>query len=336
MIETRLLCVCLASLLVTPFALGASGNGIPDMSKGRIIFLGDSITQAGEYVSFVEYALNCTYPKLSFDIVSIGLASETVSGLTESVHPFPRPCVHDRLWAALDVVKPKTVFACYGINDGIYHPLSEDRFKAFKDGILKLIAIDKAAGAKTILITPPPFDPVAAGSSVRPGNAPDFSYMNVYEHYDDVVAEYGRWEMSLSGPDVQVIDVHSPLVDLMVSMRKDDPTFKLSDDGVHINELGHWTMAKAILKSLGFSNTSISALGPPHYSSLFGREPEYEKIKSDPIFPLVDKLRKLRSEAWLPFVGYVRGTAFKTISVDEAEKEPAKIQAQIDKLRKYA
>ncbi len=78
--------------------------------------LGDSITQDGRYVSFVAYYLNKRYADQAFDIVSIGLASETTSGLSEPGHPFPRPCIHERLERALAKVKPQVLIACYGMN----------------------------------------------------------------------------------------------------------------------------------------------------------------------------------------------------------------------------
>ena len=40
---------------------------------------------------------------------------------------FPRPDLHERLDRALPKTKPDLVFACYGMNDGIYLPLDEAR-----------------------------------------------------------------------------------------------------------------------------------------------------------------------------------------------------------------
>ena len=99
--------------------------------------LGDSITQGGGYVTFIEYLLEKQYPALTFDIISVGLSSETTSGLSEEGHAggkFPRPCLHERLGRALEAVKPTLVVACYGMNDGIYLPYSEDRMQLFVTG----------------------------------------------------------------------------------------------------------------------------------------------------------------------------------------------------------
>ncbi len=293
------------------------------LSGKRVLFLGDSITQAGEYVTFVEYYLNTLYPTQHFDIISIGLSSETVSGLTENAHPFPRPWLHERLWAALDVVKPDIVFACYGMNDGIYHPQSHERMAAFQNGIRKLIAVDKAAGAKTVLLTPPPFDPTAIPNSIRPVTAADFSYLNPYDHYDSALAVYARWEMTLPATDAQVVDLHTPLADYLAARQKADPTFHYSGDGIHPNAVGHLLMAQTILQ----------ALGAPLQIKDLGRE--VTTTAADPLFALVAKRRETRSNGWLPYVGYTRDRSVKSDSIADTEQVASALQAQIDHLRSH-
>ena len=142
-----------------------------------MLWLNDSITQDGKYVSIVEYYLNNQFPNEKFDIISVGLASETLSGLSENDHPFPRPCLLERLARTLDKVKPTTVVACYGINDGIHHPQSPERLAAFEDGVKKLSAMTRAAGAELILHTPPPFDALPVRNRLRKADAADFSYI---------------------------------------------------------------------------------------------------------------------------------------------------------------
>jgi lysophospholipase L1-like esterase len=291
------------------------------LSGKRILFLGDSITQGGEYVTFVEYYLDKLYPTRHFDIISIGLSSETVSGLTENAHPFPRPWLHERLWAALGVVRPDIVFACYGMNDGIYHPQGPERLAAFQSGIRKLIAVDKAAGAGTVLMTPPPFDPTAVPNSVRPITAADFSYLNPYDHYDSVLADYARWEMTLPATDAQVVDLHTPLADYLASRQKADPTFHCSADGIHPNAAGSLLMAQTILQALGI---------PLQIKDL---DREVMTTAADPLFALVVKHRETRSNGWLPYVGYTREESVKSDSIAETEQDASALQAQIDQLR---
>ena len=130
------LAVALSSALAAPLA----AQDAESLAGKRVVFLGDSITQSGGYVTFTTYYLEKLHPKKDFDILGLGLASETLSGLSEDGHAggkFPRPCLFERLGRLLEKAKPDVVFACYGMNDGIYQPLDKDRFAAFKKGVTK-------------------------------------------------------------------------------------------------------------------------------------------------------------------------------------------------------
>ncbi|KAH0534175.1 hypothetical protein FGG08_007222 [Glutinoglossum americanum] len=306
--------------LVLLFCAGPTHAEVPSLNGKRVLFLGDSITQDGTYVSLVEYYLDRHYPSQKFDIISIGLASETVSGLSEKAHPFPRPWVHTRLQAALNAVKPNIVVACYGMNDGIYWPQSPARRTAFQKGIKELIAKCKAAGAKVILLTPPPFDPTPLKGKTLPATAPDFSYMTPFAQYDSVLEEYGRWECTLPRSTGQVIDLHAPLAHYIAKQRQTNPGFVLSGDGIHPAPIGHLVMASAILKALGVSVTVNDA--------------ELARVLADPLYQLVARRRQLRSEGWLPYVGYTRDGTFKTDSIAKTEQEAATLQIQIEGLRR--
>jgi lysophospholipase L1-like esterase len=291
------------------------------LTHKRVLWLGDSITQLGGYVTFLEYYLDREFPGDQVDIVSIGLASETVSGLSEKAHPFPRPCVFERLKRALDLVKPNLVVACYGMNDGIYHPESEDRVRAFQNGIYTLISESKTAGAQVLLLTPPPFDKIAV-KNLRPKDAPDFSYKTPYEGYDSVLGDYSKWEQTLSESDAQVIDLHTPINDFLERRRHIEPRFSFTGDGIHPNEAGQMLMAEIVLKGLGYSIPFNEDLNK-----------ELAKVRTDPIYALVKQQREIRSNGWLAYVGYDRGGRVKSGSVTETEKASSDLQLQIDKLR---
>lgn len=157
----------------------------------RIVFLGDSNTFAGHYVVLLDAALRQANQQA--DIINLGLPSETASGLSEPDHPFPRPTVHERLERALAKTRPDVVFACYGMNDGIYYPFSKERFAAYQQGIGKLIDKVKESGAKIVLLTPPPFDPLPLQprGKLKPAGEEKYSWVNMYEKYDeDVLARF--------------------------------------------------------------------------------------------------------------------------------------------------
>src|SRR5262245_12949866 len=83
----------------------------------RVLFLGDSNTFAGLFIAYLDGYLFTRFPEQKYELINLGLPSETISGLSEPDHPYPRPNVHDRLEKALTETKPDVVFACYGMND---------------------------------------------------------------------------------------------------------------------------------------------------------------------------------------------------------------------------
>jgi lysophospholipase L1-like esterase len=118
----------------------------PDILPGvhRVLVLGDSITYAGGYVDELDLYLLTHFPARRIELLDLGIPSETVTGLTEPEHPFPRPDVHERLDRTLRMLReanwtPELVLACYGMNDGIYRPLDGERFAKFREGMERLV-----------------------------------------------------------------------------------------------------------------------------------------------------------------------------------------------------
>jgi lysophospholipase L1-like esterase len=275
-----------------------------DMLEGkRVAVLGDSITQGGGYVSFISYYLDRLYPAKNFDIYSLGLSSETVSGLSEESHikhGFARPCLFERLDRLLAKAKPEVVIACYGMNCGIYQPLDEERFGAFKRGVTNLIQRCTSAGVKNVIIVTPPLY--------------DFKKNDPTAFYDGVLAAYGAWEQTLKIPGVYTIDLHS----VMRKVRNEHPENIISNDRVHPGEEGHLLMAKTILKGLGVTVP----------------DEDLATIKKDPLFNLVAKRRAMRASGWMPYIGYSRGKTFRADSVEKTEADAQKLQDEINALRR--
>lgn len=284
-------------------------NQAPVILDGRILFLGDSITQDGRYVSIIEYELFRHYPDSDVDVISIGLSSETVSGLTEPEHPYPRPNAHERLGRALEAIKPKTVFACYGMNDGIYHPQNEDRLKAYQDGIHKLIEDVRATGARLIILTPPIFDAQVIPEKTVSFDSETFGYPSPYEGYNDVLADYADWLLSLDLPDVQVIDLNGPMLAYTKQQRVENPEFAFSGDGVHPQFVGHALMALQVLTGFGIFEETVD---PRDYA---------EQLESEQLYKRVQERRRMRSTAWLVDIGYIKPGKPKALPVEDAEEK---------------
>jgi len=269
----RLICFAGLLALVPPVRAAEPVSLFPPAAK-RVVFLGDSITYAGQYVEDIAAYQQARFPGHPVNLIDVGLPSETVSGLSEPGHAdgkFPRPDLHERLARVLAKTRPDLVFACYGMNDGIYLPLDAARFLAYRDGIEWLHAQVTQAGAPIIHVTPTVFDEVKGG----------------HAGYEAVLTAYSAWLVSQRTNGWDVIDLHTPMKQYLAAQRARDPEFALTKDGIHPGDLGHWLMAQAILEHLGVmeaqSAESINALLSPYPAGgqILAREQASQRLWKD-------------------------------------------------------
>lgn len=280
----------------------------------RILILGDSITYGGTYVQIVEAALIAQHPEKPYEIMNLGLSSETVSGLSEEGHAggkFPRPDLHERLDRVLAKTKPQLVIACYGMNDGIYYPLSPDRMKAYQDGMLKLRAKVTAMGAEIIHLTPAVFDPLPIQAKLLPAGLKD--YPQPYAGYDEVLTAYSQWLLEQRKDGWVVLDVHGAMTQALAEARHGDAQFTFSKDGIHPNAEGHLVMARPLLQHWGLK---VSEDGKPEHPNGVA------------IFDLVQKKVNLLRDAWLTETKHTRPGVKDGLPLAEAQKQAAELVAK--------
>lgn len=227
-----------------------------------IFFFGDSITKAGGYFKIIRAELHRQNPANPPVMHNFGHMSETVSNLSEAYHPGRRPCIHNWIGNVVSE-KPDLVVACYGINDAIYHPFSDGRFAAYKTGIESLITKFRAVGSHVVLLTPPPF--ASAGPPFPPGtdeearkalvakanadaeteaqgNPQKFGFRSPYPYYDEVMARYSAWLLTLADREgVSVVDIRTPMLARIKETH--------GGDAIHPNGVGHQIMAETFLEA---------------------------------------------------------------------------------------
>lgn len=278
----------------------------------RVVFIGDSITHAGGYIVYLEAELIARGIEPRPELINLGLPSETCSGLSEPEHPFPRPDVHERLDRALAKSKPDVVVACYGMNDGIYYPLGEQRFARYQAGIEKIEQKVKAAGAKLVLMTPTVFDPnpTKSNKNMQPLGREEYSWKEPYKDYDNVLQKYGEWIMTRKHATDMLVDLRKPLVAALRSKRSKDPKFVFAPDAVHINDSGHKMVATAIANAWGLKD---------------------ELTAKKELVALVRKKQNLMHNSWLSHVGHKRPGMRDGLPLAEAEKKAATIEVEIQR-----
>ena len=273
----------------------------------RVVFLGDSITYAGQYVEFVEAWFRTRQPGQSIEFLDIGLPSETVSGLSEDGHAggkFPRPDLHERLERVLAKSKPDLVVACYGMNCGIYLPFAEERLAKYRDGLERLRKACAAHGAKVLHVTPPTFDEVKGG---KPG-------------YGNTLDRYSEWLLDQRKAGWDVVDLHAPMNRYLAEQRAKDPKFFLAGDGVHCNETGHWLIAKQVLLHLGAKDVATAA----DAKVMLAAHPN-----GDAVLKLVQQRQRMLKDAWLTDTKHIRPGMKAGLPLAEAQAKAAELEELI-------
>lgn len=293
---------------------GCATTAAEILQAQRVVFVGDSITYAGGYLEWVETRMRLLAPFARVEILNLGLPSETVSGLSEPGHAggqFPRPDLHERLGRLLERAKPDILIACYGMNDGIYHPFSEERLARFQDGLRRLRAAAAAAGVRVLHVTPPAFDPIPLKGKTLPAGLE--AYPGPFDGYDEVLARYSAWLMGQRTNGWEVIDAHGAMNRFLVEARQQNAGFSVASDGVHPNAQGHWLIAREILGHLGAAEEWIRHDRP---DALLQSHPRGAEVRR-----WVAQRQVLLRDAWLAHVGHRRPGLAQGKPLAEAARE---------------
>ena len=226
----------LAAILSLPSALRA--EEAPALKKGdRIVFLGDSITQAGVkpegYVTALTGAIKAAHPDLGIETFGAGVSGNKV------------PNLQARLENDVIAKKPTLVFIYIGIND-VWHWKMDKEGKLlgggttkeiFESGLKDIIAKINAAGARVILCTPSVIGEKNDGSNERDAMLEEYSVIS-----RKVATDTGS----------QLVDLRKAFIDHLKANNADNaPKGILTGDGVHLNPKGNAFVAAEMGKAIG-------------------------------------------------------------------------------------
>jgi lysophospholipase L1-like esterase len=261
----------------------------------RILFLGDSITYQGGMVVNTDLWLKKLYPNKSFDIINVGLPSETITGLSEEGHAdgkFPRPYIHDRLLSILDKTQPDLIIAMYGINCGIYQSYNDEHNKLYQQGYLALNRALKARNIPTVYVTPPMYDH-QKGS------------ITALDYNDKVLKSFSSWLLQNKKIGWNVIDLYSEMNTQLINQRKTKPRFFYQHDGIHMVDEGYWLVSNLIMNYLEpkkMTEKNNSAAEMKNSITLA----EHLSASPKKLIELTTKKMALTRDAWLTYTGHTR------------------------------
>ena len=218
-------------------ALRASAQDRPFylQKDDRVVFYGDSITEQGRYVAFVESYVATRFPDLNIRFFNAGWAGEWVVGGGGGK-------VDQRL--ARDVVANQPTVATFmlGMNDAAYQDFDTAFFDVYSKGYQHLLDTlhRELPNLRITLFEPSPFDDVT-----RPPQYAlhDGGYNKVILRYGLFVRELGRQQK------LDVIDMNAPLVAVLEKANAADPVLarRIIPDRIHPSSAGGLVMAAAIL-----------------------------------------------------------------------------------------
>lgn len=230
-----LLIGCFASMTLLNSNLDGQ-EMIPENSK--VIFLGDSITQAGVrpngYVTLVKNEIEKNHGNKNIEIVGAGISGHRV------------PDLQKRLKRDVLDKKPTLVIIYIGINDVWHSQRGRGTSKEdFESGLRDIIKQINDVGAKVVLCTPSVIGEKTDGSN------PLDSMLEEYSGISRKVAE---------STESQLLDLRKQFID---DLKTTNPENKekgvLTGDGVHLNAKGNQFVAAQMLGALGMGSSSSSS-----------------------------------------------------------------------------
>lgn len=197
----------------------------------RVAIIGDSITEQKMYSVDMETYLVACKPAEGVTAVNLGWGGETAPGFVSRMD--------NELWP----FRPTVATTCYGMNDGGYNALSDDRAKSYRDAMgqiadaLKMHEVRFAA-----LGSPGPVD--TRTYNKRPGQ----------EVYNKTLTQLAGIASEVAAGRALAYAPMNETVNTAMRAAKDDlgqDYVVLGGDGIHPGANGHLGMAYVMLKALG-------------------------------------------------------------------------------------
>ena len=193
-----------------------------------LVCLGDSITQANPgYVSLLAALITAKYPERGIKIINSGIGGHKAPDMLERLH---RDVIaHHPHWVTVNV----------GIND-VWHGLGNSGngvpLEVYEPTVAEIVeTAQREAGARVVLVTPT----VIGEDPEEPANHLLRDYVAAMER---LAAKY----------KTLVAPAHADFLKTLRAGQAASPEFKLTTDGVHLNDNGNARMALTILETLRF------------------------------------------------------------------------------------
>ena len=233
-------------LWVKTFAFSQK-NPAPFTAGDRIIFAGNSITEAGFYENYVWLYYITHFPDRKLDVMNGGVGGDVAKQ------------IYTRLDGDILAKKPNVIVITFGMNDSRYFEYGMHKDKvdsirqsavdtSFKNYQMIEQKLNALPNIKKIMMTSSPYDETVKNEkNYFPGK---WKTMDQIASFQKEGAAKDNWAY---------VDLFHPMTTLEQAKQKDDSAYTLTGpDRIHPGNAGHFVMAYLFLKAQGLDNQLIA------------------------------------------------------------------------------
>ena len=233
------------SLSLPAIAPAQNSKPSPFKDGDRVVFAGNSITEAGFYPLYIWQYYQLHFPERRITVLNAGVGGD-VAGQ-----------IRDRFEEDVLRQKPTVVVLSFGMNDSRYFEyFNQPQEKVRKEAVATSLAsfnqlekkIKAQSGLRTIMMTSSPFDETRGGSN----NKFTGKYQTMLEiaKFQEAAAKRNKWGF---------VDLLRPMTVINQREQKKDSMFTLTGpDRIHPGNAGHMAMAWLFLKAQGLHGEVVA------------------------------------------------------------------------------
>ncbi len=239
------------TLLIALFVAGANlfAQQISPFKKNdRVVFLGNSITEAGYYHSYIWLYYMTRFPGMPLKVIGAGVGGDRSEEMFK------------RLDGDVFSKNPTVLVTTFGMNDTGYFEYNQPGADKFADKRVsesfdwyKKIEERYKQRTKTriVLMGSSPYDETAIMENSNPFRNKNKAMLRVVDFQRKSATENG-WEF---------FDLNRPMTAINERVQQQDPSFTLcGGDRIHPDNAGHMVMAYLFLKAQGFSGKEVATV----------------------------------------------------------------------------
>jgi len=220
----------------------------PFNKNDRVVFLGNSITEAGYYPSYIWLYYMTRFPDMPLTVIGAGVGGDRAEEMFK------------RLDGDVFSKKPTVLVTTFGMNDTGYFEYNQLGAEAFADNRVNAsyewykkieTRYKELKNTKMVLMGSSPYDETAIIENNLPFRNKNKAMQRIVDFQRKSAVE-NSWEF---------VDLNAPMTEINERGQKDNPTFTLcGGDRIHPDNSGHMIMAYLFLKAQGLSGKEVAII----------------------------------------------------------------------------